>query len=192
MTDIDIDFLNRTQALNVLKHIKASRIVNNEAVPHNTGVYLQSIPFDPITNLAGIDYKLAEERGYFKIDFLNVSAYTGIKDEEHLNRLLAIEPIWELLAEKEISDQLMHINSYHNLLAVLKPTSIIDLATILALIRPGKKHLLNKCINDGFDSIKDEVWIKPTDGSYYFKKSHSISYATLIVVQMNLLCEQLS
>ena len=32
-----------------------------------------------------------------------------------------------------------------------------------------------------------EVWVKPTDGSYFFKKSHAIAYAQAVVVQMNLI-----
>ena len=37
----------------------------------------------------------------------------------------------------------------------------------------------------------EEVWTKPTDGAYYFKKAHAVAYAHAIVVQMNLICEQL-
>jgi len=36
-----------------------------------------------------------------------------------------------------------------------------------------------------------EVWIKPENGEYYFKKSHSLAYAVAIVAQMNLICEEL-
>ena len=36
-----------------------------------------------------------------------------------------------------------------------------------------------------------EVWIKPTDDKYFFKKSHATSYAVAVVVHMNLICEQL-
>ena len=32
-----------------------------------------------------------------------------------------------------------------------------------------------------------EVWSRPTDGSYFFKKSHAVAYAQAIVVQMNML-----
>ena len=39
--------------------------------------------------------------------------------------------------------------------------------------------------------IMEHVWTKPTDGSYYFKKAHAISYAVAVVVHMNLLCEDL-
>ena len=35
----------------------------------------------------------------------------------------------------------------------------------------------------------EQVWIKPSDGEYYFKKAHAIAYAVSVVVHMNLLCE---
>jgi hypothetical protein len=57
----------------------------------------------------------------------------------------------------------------------------------LAMIRPAKRYLIGKSWN----MIMKEVWIKPDSGDYYFKKSHSHSYALAIVVQMNLICEQL-
>jgi DNA polymerase III alpha subunit len=93
--------------------------------------------------------------------------------------------------EKDVCDQLFHINGYHNLLAQLKPKTIIELASVLALIRPGKKHLVQKCIDQGFDSIQDEVWTK-TDEGYSFKKSHAVGYAHVIVMQLNLICEKVS
>ena len=39
----------------------------------------------------------------------------------------------------------------------------------------------------GWDIILKEVWEKPSDGSYFFKKSHAVAYAHAIVVQLNLL-----
>jgi hypothetical protein len=36
-----------------------------------------------------------------------------------------------------------------------------------------------------------QVWVKPSDGSYFFKKAHAVAYAHAIVVHMNLICEQL-
>jgi DNA polymerase III alpha subunit len=99
--------------------------------------------------------------------------------------------LWDLLYEKEVCDQLFHINGYHNLLAELKPTSIIELAMFLAMIRPGKKHLIPICKEKGFHAIKDEIWIK-TEDAYFFKKAHAVSYASVIVVQLNLICEKIS
>jgi DNA polymerase III alpha subunit len=190
--DVDIDFANRNKILDIIKHIPASIIDHGSVKKHNTGVYCHNIPYNPLTNTASIDYKEAESRGYFKIDFLNVSAYQGVTDSAHLDRLLAVEPLWELLGEKEICDQLNHINGYHNLVSRLNPSSIEELAMVLALIRPGKKHLISKCEAEGFDSIKNEIWIKPADDSYYFKHSHSIGYAHLIVMQLNLIIETIS
>ena len=68
----------------------------------------------------------------------------------------------------------------------MKPKSVEELAEVLAVIRPAKRHLLN----ESKEKISKEVWIKPDDGSYYFKKAHAIAYALSIVVQLNLFCEQ--
>lgn len=189
--DIDIDFANREDILSKIPHVVAGRNDRGEYKHHNTGVYLQNMPVNPLNGLATIDYATAEQRGYFKIDFLNVNAYQGVKNEEHIKQLLSVEPLWDLMYEKDVCDQLFHINGYHNLLAQLKPTSILELATVLALIRPGKKHLVPVCIEKGFQAIQDEVWIKTEEG-YSFKKSHAIGYAHVIVMQLNLICERIS
>jgi len=191
MPDIDVDFINRDDILDIIKHIPASMQDKDTLKKHNTGVYCTDIPFNPLTNTASIDYKTADQRGYFKIDFLNVGAYHGVKNEEHLKELLDTEPLWDLLCEKDICDQLFHINGYHQLLADLKPTSIIELAMVLAMIRPGKKHLVPVCKEQGFQSINNEIWTK-TEDAYFFKKAHAISYASVIVVQLNLICEKIS
>jgi DNA polymerase III alpha subunit len=187
MPDIDIDLADRTKVLGLLKHIDA-RIDNTKK--HNTGIYCTSVPYDPITGISTLDYKTAEKRGYFKIDFLNVSVYEGVKDKEHLTRLLNQEPLWDLLEQKEFCDMIFHINGYHNLIADLKPKSIDELAMLLALLRPGKKHLIPVCKEKGFQEIANEIWTKTEE--YSFKKSHSISYAHVIVVQMNLICEKIN
>jgi len=186
--DIDIDFPDRKKILDIIKHIPARL---EDGKKHNTGVYCHEIPYNPLTDTASIDYKSAEERGYFKIDFLNVGAYVGVRDELHLTQLLDTEPLWDLLYEKDVCNQLFHINGYHNLLNELRPKSILELAIVLAMIRPGKKHLIPICKDKGFQSINDEIWIKSED-SYFFKKAHAVSYASVIVVQLNLICEQLS
>jgi DNA polymerase III alpha subunit len=188
LPDIDLDFLDRDVVLSKIQHVPAAMKENKK---HNTGVYCHEIPINPLTGLASIDYETAEDRGYFKIDFLNVSAYKGIQNEEHIKRLLAVEPLWDLMYEKDVCGQLFHINGYHTLLADLKPKSISELAMVLALIRPGKKYLLPVCKEKGFESIKDEIWTK-TEDAYYFKKSHAVGYAHLIVMQLNLICEQIS
>ena len=188
MTDIDIDFLDRKRILDIIKHIPACL---EDGKKHNTGVYCHAIPYNPISDTASIDYKSAELRGYFKIDFLNVNAYNGVKDESHLLQLLNTEPLWDLLYEKDVCDQLFHVNGYHTLLSELKPKSIEELAMVLAMIRPGKKHLIPLCREKGFQSIDDTIWTKSGD-AYSFKKAHSISYSAVIVVQLNLLCQRIT
>lgn len=191
MPDIDIDFFDRDSALKIIKHIPASRIEEDQIKKHNTGVYLQKIPTDSITGLSSIDYDDAENRGYFKVDFLNVGIYKDIISEQEIEKLLSIEPLWDLLEQKEFCDLIFHVNGYHDLIARLKPKSIEQLAMFLAILRPGKKHLITKCESEGWDSIKDLIWEK-TDDSYSFKKSHAVAYSHAIVVQMNKICESVS
>jgi len=185
--DIDIDFSDRNKILDLIDHRVAMRKDKGKSVKHNTGIYAQEIPHDPFTNLSTIDYETAESRGYFKIDFLNVSIYDGVENEEHLQRLLNIEPLWILLEHREIVEKLFHINAHYDLVSKLKPTSIEQLAAVLAIIRPAKRYLNEKSWNE----IMREVWERPAEDQYFFKRSHAIAYACAIVVQLNLICEQL-
>jgi DNA polymerase III alpha subunit len=185
MPDIDIDFADRTQILDKLRHVTALLELGKK---HNTGVYVQSVPFNPVENISTIDYKTAEDRGYFKIDFLNVSVYNGVKDKLHLTKLLETEPIWDLLLEDEFVNKLFHVNGHGSILRQVKPTSIEQLAAVLAMIRPAKRYLIGK----DWTTVMTEIWTKPDNDEYYFKKAHAIAYAHVIVVQMNLICERLS
>lgn len=189
MPDIDIDFADRTKILEVIKHVPAA-IVDKDGIfkKHNTGVYCTAIPYNPITGTANIDYKQAEERGYFKIDFLNVSIYKGVRDEEHLKKLMETEPLWDLLEQDDFSNLLFHVNGHGHVLRKMKPKNIEELAACLAIIRPAKKHLLGK----PWSEVLLDVWTKPTTEEYYFKKAHAVAYAMAIVVQMNLICESIS
>jgi hypothetical protein len=186
--DIDIDFLDREQALAVFKHIRASRIDDNKLVKHNTGVYLHEVPVDAVENLCAVPYEEAEERNYFKIDFLNVGIYKGVRDEAHLVQLMETEPLWDLLEQDDFTQNLFHVNGHGSILRQSKPTSIEQLAAVLAMIRPAKRYLIGK----DWTTIMNEVWAKPANDEYFFKKSHATAYAVAIVVQMNLICEQVS
>ena len=184
MPDIDIDFADRDIILSQLNHRVAKLDTGKK---HNTGVYVTECPHNPVDNLSTIDYKTAEDRGYFKLDFLNVSIYKDVKDETHLISLMNKEPLWELLEHKDFVDQVFHVSGHSDLLKQLKPTSVEQLAATLAIIRPAKRHLAN----EDWKTILEEVWIKPTNGEYYFKKAHAMSYAVACVVHMNLICENL-
>ena len=185
MPDIDIDFAHRNQVLGRLKHRVAKLDTGKK---HNTGIYVTEIPHNPVDALSTIDYKLAEDRGYFKLDFLNVSIYDKVKDEDHLKELMNKEPLWELLETKDFCDLVFHVSGHHTLIKKLKPRSIEQLAAVLAIIRPAKRHLQD----DDWQTILSQVWIKPDDGEYYFKKAHAFGYAVAVVVHMNLICEGLN
>lgn len=188
MPDIDIDFENRDDALKLFDFVSASRLDQNNLVKHNTGVYFHEVPVDLDTGLCSIEYKSAEEQGFFKIDFLNVGLYKGIKDEEHLLWLMEQEPLWDLLEQDEFNSLLFHVNGHGDILRKMKPRSIEQLAAVLAMIRPAKRYL----IGQDWNTIMKEVWQKPESEEYFFKKSHATAYAVAIVVQINLICESIS
>jgi DNA polymerase III alpha subunit len=188
MPDIDIDFLDREQALGLFKHIRASREEDSKLVKHNTGVYFHEVPVDAVSGLSAVPYEQAEDRGYFKVDFLNVGIYKGVRDEAHLIQLMETEPLWDLLEQDEFTQNLFHVNGHGSILRQSKPKSIDQLAAVIAMIRPAKRYLIGK----EWTTIMTEIWTKPENDEYFFKKSHAIAYATAIVVQMNLICEQVS
>ena len=188
MPDIDIDFLDRDQALALFKHVKASRLEDNKLVKHNTGVYLHEVPVNAVENLCAIPYDIAEGREYFKIDFLNVGIYKGVRDENHLIQLMETEPLWDLLLDNNFVNNLFHVNGHGSILRQMEPKSIEQLAAVLAIIRPAKRYLIGK----EWTTVMTEVWTKPENDEYYFKKSHATAYAVAVVVQMNLICEQIS
>ncbi len=188
MPDIDIDFADRTQALEKLETITAAISENNTFKKHNTGIYCHSIPYNPATGLSTIDYKEAEDRGYFKIDFLNVGIYEGVKSEAHLVQLMETEPLWDLLLQDDFVNLLFHVNGHGSILRQMEPKSIEQLAAVLAMIRPAKRYLIGK----DWTTVMTEVWTKPENDDYFFKKAHAIAYAQAVVVQMNLICENIS
>lgn len=188
-TDVDIDCFGREKILEGLECI-FGRIdrPDGKVEKHPTGVFFQNIPRDPTTNISTLDHRIAGEYGYFKIDFLNVNMYEGVKSEEHLVELMNREPPWDFFEYKEITDQLFHLNGHSNLLVKYKPQSVEDLAMILAIIRPAKSYL-QQC---GWDKIRKEVWVKTGEENYQFKKAHGLAYSIAICVNLNLLIEKMS
>lgn len=184
-SDIDIDFGNRDLILEHIKYIPAAMRKVTPIRKHATGIYVTDIPYDSINDMSSLDYAEAEKRGYVKLDFLNVHIYEKVRDEMHLIELMR-EPDWNKLKDKEFVEQLIHLsNHYSSLQKMPEPVdSIPRLAMFLAIIRPAKKHLIGLKWNE----IAKTVWNKGHDG-YHFKKSHSVAYAQLVTVHMNLLEE---
>jgi len=179
--DIDIDFANRLDILQHIKHTPARKLHKEKPERHNSGVYVQPIPYDPMLDASALHFKDADERGYFKIDFLNVSVYQHIKDEAHYQEMLARTPPWERLKEPEFVEQIIHIANYPRQVAQCMPDTIPRMAMFLSVLRPGKKHLMGK----PWKEIAETVWDKD-DENYTFKMSHAIAYSHLVVLHMNI------
>jgi hypothetical protein len=186
-SDIDIDVGDRDKALALLIYTAASIIKEGKNTRHNTGVYFTDIPVDPFTGRASLDYQAAEERGYVKVDVLNVGLYKQITNEEHLQQLMQQEPAWDRLYEPEFCARLIHIGAHYDTLVKMPEAvnSIPRLAMFLAVIRPAKRHLIGRTWRE----VAETVWEKPADDGYFFKKAHGIAYSHLVAVNMNLLTQ---
>jgi len=185
--DVDIDLADRTQLLSLIDVTAARLIQQNQVRKHNTGVHPTAIPYDPVNECASIDYETAQARGYFKIDLLNVSVYQLIKSPQHYEEMLSQTPDWKRLWEDSAwAKQLIHVGNYTDLLANMRPDSIPRMAAFISLIRPGKAHLQNQPWSEVFKT----VWDGDDSKGYVFKKSHSLGYATLVTLHMNLLSDK--
>lgn len=182
--DIDIDLADRSQILKLISHTPARYLHDGKIRKHNSGIYVTDVPYDPINECAAFDYERAEERGYFKIDLLNMGVYSLIKDQAHYDEMLAMEPLWgKLWHDTAWAKQLVHIGNYTGLLTIHQPDSIPRMAAFISIIRPGKAHLQTQ----SWEKIFEEVWDGDDSKGYVFKRSHAISYAALVALHMNLL-----
>ena len=182
--DIDIDFADRESILKLIDSVPARQMHQGQGRRHNSGVYVTDIPYDPVNQCAAIDYETAEQRGYFKIDFLNMTVYNLVRSPDHYSAMQSQEPPWSRLWTDSVwASQLAHIGNYTGLLATMRPDSIPRMAAFISIIRPGKAHLQNRPWAEVFES----VWNGDDSKGYTFKKAHAISYAALVALHMNLL-----
>ncbi len=185
--DIDLDLKTDFDPLKIFDEaVRASMVKNNDLIKHNVGVYFQSIPVDKLTGLAAIPYKQAEEVGYFKVDFLHLSLLDVFNSKEEIRELLKLEPDWSLLMRPDVVSNLFQISKQYDLVSKLAPKSVQELADCIALMRPGKRHLVDAYIKDK-TLVREELYRKPDDDKYYFKRGHAISYALNIVLQLHLI-----
>ncbi len=181
--DVDIDVLPSMDR--ELYGVRAS-IYNEKTekfLPHNSGIYIDDVPIDPETGRCCLDYKEAEEFGYKKVDLLSNTSYEVFKDKSELLEAINKEPDWEILKNREKVSKLPHIANHFDIVSDLEPKSVEDLADVLALIRPGKIELLDE-YKSNKKKTRLRLYRRPKKGMY-FKKSHAISYAMMIVAIMN-------
>ncbi len=183
--DIDIDISSKTKVNIIFPDvILASMVINGELKKHPAGVFFQNIPIDSITGLAAIPYDKASDEGYFKIDFLNLHILDMFDSKEEMRKMLKIDPDWKILEKEKNIKKLFHIANHSNVVMLVKPTSIDALSDILALIRPNKKKLLDKYLMNK-ESVIDELFKRESPRD--MRRSHTIAYALLIVLQMHLI-----
>jgi hypothetical protein len=115
-----------------------------------------------------------------------MSVYELVRSPEHYKEMLDQEPNWSRLwTDPEWAKKLVHVGNYTDLLATMKPDSIPRMAAFIAIIRPGKAHLQNRPWSEVFAT----VWDGDDSKGFVFKHSHSISYAALVALHMNLLSQ---
>ena len=192
--DVDLDVKDRDAAITALRnYIQASQVNGGVLTPHNTGVYFQKVPEDPITGLSAFPYTHAEEIGYFKVDIIPNHVYDLVESNEDLQSLLDAPIDWGWFQDKRFFEaedrrfQLTHLAGYHHLCEMYPPQSVEDVACLLALIRPSKRHL----VGESWEEVKRQVWVRPAGDEYFFKKSHSVAFAVLVVLHAQLIARHL-
>lgn len=183
--DIDIDVPSDFDALEVFPGIvRASRILDNEILPHPCGYYFQNIPRDGISELSAIPFKEAEALGYTKIDFLHLHVYDVFQNQSEIKHLIEKEPDWELMGNQRVVEQLFQLSKHWKTVELIKPRTIQEVADVVTIIRPGKKHLIEKYSRG---QVSQEELYSPDDRGYFFKKSHAYGYAHVIKLQLHIL-----
>lgn len=181
--DVDIDVCSDVDRASIGVRAIVYNEENKKILPHPSGVYLENVPVDLMTGFASFDYKHGDSLGYFKVDILTNTSYDPFKSKEELLECMEQEPSWELLHKREVVERLPHISKHFDMLRKVSPTSVETLADCLALIRPGKAHLVDEYLESP-DTVRHRLYTRPKEG-IYFKKSHAVSYALMIVCVLN-------
>lgn len=183
--DVDLDVADHDAAAAVLQPyaVPASLIEGGKQVRHNVGVYLQRIPINPLNGLAVFPTKYAQDLGYYKVDILTNRVYKTIASMDELRCLVQTPIIWSWFEHVQFVRSLVQFGNEAELVARYKPRSVLDLACLVALIRPGKRYL----IGEPWSVINKKIWQKePPERGAMFKKSHSLAYSLLVGVDARL------
>lgn len=183
--DLDIDVAGTFNPAEVFPGwVRASTLLNGELRPHPCGYYPQEVAQDPILHLAAAPYQAIEELGYLKVDFLHNSVYDHFTNRDEIEELLKMEPEWNLLLIPSVQEKLFQLSKHGEMLDIVRPKNIEELADVLALIRPGKRGILDLYLNNR-TKARQQLYAKSKQ--YYFKRSHAIGYAMVIVLQLHLI-----
>lgn len=178
--DVDIDVKSSFNREKIGTRAMVYNRDSEKILPHPSGVYIEEVPVDPITGLCSFDYKYGAEHGFMKIDLLSNSVYDKFKTKDDILYAAYHDVDWREFERKETVEQLPHIANHFDIVEQVGPKSIEELADILALIRPGKRYLLDEYVQNK-KSAQRKLYRRPREDLNYFKKSHAISYAVMIV-----------
>jgi DNA polymerase III alpha subunit len=167
--------------------VKACVLKDGKLSAHPCGVYPQAMARDPLTGMAAVPYDDAEELGYLKVDFLHLNVYQYFSTRAEIDALLKIEPDWTLLQLPSTWPKLFQLSKHGDLLGDLKPKGIMDVADLMALIRPGKKNLAGLYKKEK-EACRRLLYAKD-DSGYSFKKSHALAYSYVVLLQLHLIAQ---
>jgi DNA polymerase III alpha subunit len=183
--DIDIDLKTSFNPKDIFSVTNASMVASGELKKHPCGVYFQSIPKDPVTGLSAIPYKDAERYGFMKIDFLHLKILDYFNDKNEIRKLIKKKPKWGLLMKSNVVSNIFQLSNNLDILRKIKPKSIQEIADCIAIIRPGKIHLLDSYLINPINTRQELYNVKK--GTYSYKKGHAISYSMIVVLQLHLI-----
>lgn len=187
LPDIDIDFQPSFEPLSVFPEATPASMVNDGVLKqHPCGLYFQRVPTDPLTKLCAIPYKEAEQYGMFKIDFLHLSVLTVFESKSEIRALLKAPPDWSLLQDDEAVSKLFQLSKHGSILKRVKPTSVEQVADVIAMIRPAKRHLVDEYTSNPTET-RPKLYRQGEDDKSSFKRSHAIAYALTVVLQLHLI-----
>ena len=189
MPDIDLDFPTKFNPTTLFPEVVIASMMHNGRVSkHPCGVYFQNMPIDEVTSLAAIPYDKAPAYGFMKLDFLHLSILDNVDSKAELQILSKTEPDWSLLWNSEHTHKLFQLHRQFGVLDIVRPTSVVELADCIALIRPAKKHLIGEYCRDKYNT-RPKLYRLTGDDKSSFKKSHAIAYAITVVIQLHLISQ---
>ena len=184
--DVDIDVPPSFKPATIFPAwVRASILKDEKLMAHPCGVYPQAMAADPVTGLAAIPYEEAEDIGYLKVDFLHLNVYSHFKSRAEIEELLRKDPDWTLLRLPSTHEKLFQLSKHGELLMKLKPKSVLELADVMALIRPGKKQFIGLYEKER-EAARRILYAKDETG-YSFKKSHALAYSYVVWLQLHLI-----
>lgn len=183
--DIDIDTPSAFDPRDIFPDITCASMVNNGRFrKHPAGVYFQKLPSEPTQDIACVPYDIAPHFDLFKVDFLHLSLLDVFDSKAQIRELMTKDPNWNMLEDEDVVAELFQLKNHYDVIQLVQPRSIQELADCVALIRPGRRYLLDQYKADPVWARR-ELYKQPLPKGC-FKKAHAIAYAFNISLQLHM------